>query len=143
MTKLPTWPTPPHPHPMSLVLKLNSDAAVYDDGTAAFGFVVRDDTGDVLAAGAKREVAGGSSTLLEARALLHGLSISADCGLQIQLVETDSELLIRAINGKVEGEPYVMSVVRDIRSLASVWIEEIPPSCFASLLEDARHMPKL
>ncbi|KAL8497475.1 hypothetical protein ACS0TY_020977 [Phlomoides rotata] len=108
------WTTPPPG-----TFKLNSDAAVYNDGTTGYGFVVRDDVGAALCAGAKREVAGGSSTLVEARALLYGLETAAACGQRVSFVESDSELLIRAINGDFEGEIYVMAVVVCIRKLAS------------------------
>ncbi|KAL8486639.1 hypothetical protein ACS0TY_023363 [Phlomoides rotata] len=42
------WTAPP-----TGTLKLNSDAAVYNDGTTTYGFVVRDSHGEILAAGVK------------------------------------------------------------------------------------------
>ncbi|KAL8540904.1 hypothetical protein ACS0TY_002234 [Phlomoides rotata] len=78
------WETP---SPPAGTFKFNSDATIFNDGTVGYGFVVRDDGGEVLIAGAKRETAGGSSTLVEARALLHGLDTSAACGQRVFHVE--------------------------------------------------------
>ncbi|KAL8520513.1 hypothetical protein ACS0TY_011149 [Phlomoides rotata] len=108
------WESPPPG-----MIKLNTDAVVFGDGTVGYGCVVRDDRGEVLLAGAKRELGGGSSMLVEARALLYGLETTAAGGQQVWQVESDSELLIRVINGDYEGEIYVMAVVHCIRRLAS------------------------
>ncbi|KAL8530384.1 hypothetical protein ACS0TY_007427 [Phlomoides rotata] len=117
------WETPPLG-----TFKLNSDAEVYKDRIVAYDFVV-------LIAGAKSETAGGSSTLIEARALLHGFATSAECGQHIAHAESDLELFIRSINGNFEGKIYVM------KSDEQVWFEEIPASCISYLWEDVRLLP--
>ncbi|KAL8508099.1 hypothetical protein ACS0TY_018598 [Phlomoides rotata] len=48
------------------LLKINSDAAQFNDDSVGFGFVVRVNRGDVQAAGVKRCRADGDSTLIEA-----------------------------------------------------------------------------
>lgn len=82
------------------------------------GFVVRNDVGEVMISGSKRQRRGGSSTLIEALALLFSLNIVRDSGIRGIVAESDSELLIKAINREIEEEPYVMQTIEDIRILA-------------------------
>ncbi|KAL8533813.1 hypothetical protein ACS0TY_010001 [Phlomoides rotata] len=68
-SKAPTrWLKPPRG-----VSKLNTNAAMYRDGTAGLGFIVRNEEGHVMLAGTKRIAVGGSSNLVEAMAILYGL----------------------------------------------------------------------
>lgn len=62
----PVWPWQPPPvnH-----LKLNSDAAIFSDGIRGLGFVVRNDVGEVILAGARICWSDGDSTLAEALAM--------------------------------------------------------------------------
>ncbi|KAL8506704.1 hypothetical protein ACS0TY_017559 [Phlomoides rotata] len=104
--------------PPAGTLKLNSDAAVFADGTAGFGFVIRDAYGLVTLAGTKRCRARGNSTLVEALALRYGIQQALTSGLSSFQIETDSEILAMAIRGKGVHADYIMMLVEDIRSLA-------------------------
>ncbi|KAL8534038.1 hypothetical protein ACS0TY_010166 [Phlomoides rotata] len=79
---------------------------MYRDGTAGFGFVARNEDGKVMLAGAKRIAAGGSSPLMEAMAMQYGLQSAVEGGLTNLIAETDSETLARALNNKIDSEPY-------------------------------------
>lgn len=98
-------------------LKLNSDAAVFRDGTVGYDFVVRNENGGVILAGAKRERVAGASELAEAMALRFGLGISLQSGLSNLLVETDSEIVVRAIMRDNDVDPYTMLIIEDIKKL--------------------------
>ncbi|KAL8543850.1 hypothetical protein ACS0TY_004418 [Phlomoides rotata] len=52
---------------------LNSNAAIFDDETMGFGFVIRDANGLVILAGSKRCRARENSTLVEALALRYNI----------------------------------------------------------------------
>lgn len=86
--------------------------------TTLLGFVIRNERGEVMAAGSRRQQGGGSSTLIKATALRFGIGIAYECGLNCFTLESDSECLIKAINGEIIEEPYVMALVQDIRRLA-------------------------
>ncbi|KAL8519241.1 hypothetical protein ACS0TY_010254 [Phlomoides rotata] len=98
--------------------KINTDAAIFEDGTVGLGFIVRDDMGQTLIAGSKRCRGSDSSTLVEALALKFGLKTAQLGGLLVNIIESDSERLVRTINGDTDDEPYVMSLVDDIKLLA-------------------------
>ncbi|KAL8520299.1 hypothetical protein ACS0TY_011008 [Phlomoides rotata] len=99
--------------------KLNSDVAIFDDGTVGFGFVIRDANGLVILAGSKRCQARGSSTLVEALALRYIIQHAYASGLTPFHSETDSELLVLAIRGEREHDAYTMMLVEDICFLLS------------------------
>ncbi|KAL8469857.1 hypothetical protein ACS0TY_032640 [Phlomoides rotata] len=63
-----SWGPPP-----AGTYKLNSDAAIFADGTVGFGFVIQDANGLVILAGSKRCRAWGNSTLVEALALRYNI----------------------------------------------------------------------
>lgn len=100
-------------------LKLNSDAALFQDGLVGLGFVIRNDRSEVIVSGSRRQPGGGGSTLVEALALCFGIRIANECGLSNIIFESDSESLIKAINGELIEDPYVMSIIREIQRLAT------------------------
>ncbi|KAL8462588.1 hypothetical protein ACS0TY_033572 [Phlomoides rotata] len=63
-----SWRTPP-----AGLCKLNSDAAIFDDGTVVFGFIIRDTNGLVILAGSKRCRVWGNNTLVEALTLWYNI----------------------------------------------------------------------
>ncbi|KAL8462317.1 hypothetical protein ACS0TY_032576 [Phlomoides rotata] len=107
------WCTPP-----AGTYKLNSDAAVFADGTIGFGFVIRDANGLLILAGTKRCRARGNSMLVEALALRYNIQQALTSGLSSFQIETDSEILAMAIRGERVHADYIMMLVEDIRSLA-------------------------
>ncbi|KAL8516338.1 hypothetical protein ACS0TY_014846 [Phlomoides rotata] len=112
--------------------KLNTDAAIFRDGIVGLGFIVRDDQGKILLTGSMRLCDGGSSTLVEARALLFGFETFALGGLTIHAIETDSERLIQTIKGFAEDEPYLSTLewmpilYRDGNGAGLEWVWPIP-----------------
>ncbi|KAL8491268.1 hypothetical protein ACS0TY_023054 [Phlomoides rotata] len=106
-------------HPPRGTLKLNSDAGVFSDGSVGLGFVVRDSSGKVVMAGAKRcAAAGDNSTIIEALALRFGLENVQENGLCNIILEVDSRNLWLAVRGEMEMDPSSMLVVGDIQHLA-------------------------
>ncbi|KAL8502190.1 hypothetical protein ACS0TY_021343 [Phlomoides rotata] len=63
-----TWKPPP-----TGMSKINTDAAVFGDGTVGFGFVIRNAEGLVEMAGSKRTPVQGDSTFVEALAMRFAL----------------------------------------------------------------------
>ncbi|KAL8500978.1 hypothetical protein ACS0TY_020529 [Phlomoides rotata] len=98
--------------------KLNSDAAIFADGTVGFDFVIRDANGLVILAGSKRCQARGNSTLVEALALRYIIQHAILSCLTSFQTETDSKILAMAIRGERVHADYIMMLVEDIRSLA-------------------------
>ncbi|KAL8545826.1 hypothetical protein ACS0TY_005808 [Phlomoides rotata] len=89
--------------PAQGMLKLNSDAGVFSDGSVGLGFVVRDEKGMVILVGAKwSSIVTDNSTLIEALALRFGAISALNHGLTVALLETDSRNLVRAIQSKIE-----------------------------------------
>ncbi|KAL8547110.1 hypothetical protein ACS0TY_006725 [Phlomoides rotata] len=102
------------------LLKLNSDAGVFSDGYVGLGFVIRDELGAVVLAGAKRcLVAADNNTLIEALALRFGATLSLNHGLTVSLLESDSCNLVRAIRSKSEVDVLSTMVIDDIADLVS------------------------
>ncbi|KAL8505170.1 hypothetical protein ACS0TY_016399 [Phlomoides rotata] len=60
------------------------------------------------------------STLAEALALKFGITATLEAGLGGIQVESDSELLIRTIQGDQTEEAYIMAIVEDIRSMSNI-----------------------
>lgn len=73
-------------------LKLNSDVAVFKDGSMGFGFVIRNSSGDVSISGSSWRRGAGSSTLGEALALRFALRASLDFGFRRFLVEIERKM---------------------------------------------------
>ncbi|KAK6123143.1 hypothetical protein DH2020_043139 [Rehmannia glutinosa] len=88
--------TPPPPG----TLKLNSDAAIYKDGTVGYGFIIRHAVGDVILAGAKKTIADGSILIIEALAMMFALRSARETGIRDIHVESDCKMLIDGIGGK-------------------------------------------
>ncbi|KAL8502189.1 hypothetical protein ACS0TY_021342 [Phlomoides rotata] len=78
-------------------MKLNSGATSLPNGVAGFGFVIQDDSGDVLLSGCKRQRVDGNSTLLEAMALRFGLQSARTHRIEVHLIEMDSSNLCNAL----------------------------------------------
>ncbi|KAL8526015.1 hypothetical protein ACS0TY_015293 [Phlomoides rotata] len=132
-------------------------------------FIVRDEEGKNLIASSKRCRGDGSSTLVEALALRFGLETTLLGGLSVHIIESDSERLVRSINGELDDEPYVMSLVEDIKILAAdshcpivqyahrnsnkvahlgrnepfeeIWTDRLPTCCMNVILNDVRRKP--
>ncbi|KAL8499299.1 hypothetical protein ACS0TY_022324 [Phlomoides rotata] len=102
-------------------LKLNSDAACFSDGLVGFGFIIRNERGEVQLAGTKHCSAGGNNTLIKAFALRFGMQMSMVRGFRPRILESDCHNLILALTGRLEGNPQTMMIVDDILSMRTPW----------------------
>ncbi|KAL8480222.1 hypothetical protein ACS0TY_026952 [Phlomoides rotata] len=92
------WAPPSNPS-----LKLNEDAGVFPNNSVGLGFVVHDWKGQPILAGAQRcSASTQNSTLIEALTLRFGVSKAASKGLRITALETDSQSLALALQGRKE-----------------------------------------
>ncbi|KAL8543703.1 hypothetical protein ACS0TY_004317 [Phlomoides rotata] len=107
------WSRPP-----SGKSKINMDAAFFEDGIVGIGFIIRDESGKTMLAGSKRCRGSGNNTLVEALALRFGLETALLGGFKVHIAESDSERLVRTLHGNTDEEPYVLSLVEDIKILA-------------------------
>lgn len=83
--------------PTEGTLKLNCDASVRDSAGASIAGVVRDESGQVRWCFAERTGGGFDVRTTEALAVLHGLKIACDNGVREMIVETDAQLVVRAL----------------------------------------------
>ncbi|XP_041016296.1 uncharacterized protein LOC121258801 [Juglans microcarpa x Juglans regia] len=97
-TPTPCWNVPP-----TSFFKLNVDGALfYDNQKAGVGAVVRDDHGQVIMAVSKTEPEVSKAESVELLAMLRGLQFSSQMGLSKIILESDSLILVEAL--QVEGE---------------------------------------
>lgn len=107
------WKPPDHG-----LLKINSDAAVFADGSVGLGFVIRDSGGRVKLAGSKRCLAAAeNSTLIEALALRFGVQSANSNGLLLSILEADSSNLIMTLQGNWQADTHTLSITEDILDL--------------------------
>ncbi|KAK6116053.1 hypothetical protein DH2020_008322 [Rehmannia glutinosa] len=113
--KRPQW-IPPPPG----TLKVNTDVAVFHDGTVGYGFVIRDNAGAVSLAGARREQKQGSSTILEGIAMLFAIEKALEAGFTGFQVESDSKCLIEGLQGKRKPEATWNVILEDVTQYANM-----------------------
>ncbi|KAL8536902.1 hypothetical protein ACS0TY_012181 [Phlomoides rotata] len=106
--------------PSGGVLKLNSDAANFSDGSMGFGFVLRNHDDTVLVAGSKSILVPRNNTLIEALALRYALRTVTDHGHHDLCLESDSQILISTLQTQQEADPQTMLVLDDIRGLPTI-----------------------
>ena len=108
------WIPPPHN-----VYKLNYDAAVFkDSASSGFGAVIRNFSGDVMAAMTVKGPAVQGSDLVELLACRKALEFAIDAGFTRLVVEGDSVNATRWIASGTENQSAIGHVVGDIRHLA-------------------------
>lgn len=102
--------------PLPCSLKINSDAACDPrGGRTGIGVVVRDEKGKMVIAKSSLKMGGLDPLSAEAYAMLVGLRSAIDFGLNNLWVESDSQLLVKAINeGGLDFAPQG-SLLNDIR----------------------------
>ncbi|XP_048498228.1 uncharacterized protein LOC125496729 [Beta vulgaris subsp. vulgaris] len=95
-------------------LKINSDAAMFDDGKVGIGGVVRDAEGDVLMATCVVMEGGGEVDIAEGLAARHSLQVALDAGFRCVILESDNlKLISHLISGKEENNSFGF-VISDI-----------------------------
>ena len=98
------------------MVKLNFDGSLQGN-SAAGGFIIRDQKGEILALGADNY--GHTSVLLaESRALRDGLETALNAGFYRLTVEGDNSLVIAAFNKKLAVPWRLKTVMQDIQVLA-------------------------
>ncbi|KAL8556410.1 hypothetical protein ACS0TY_004016 [Phlomoides rotata] len=101
--------------PMTRSLKMNVDAGVFQDGTVGLRFIVRNEVGHLVLAGARRcNTSAESSTLIEALALWFSILEAVSKGMQILALEIDSQILARALQGTTLVDASSAMIVEDI-----------------------------
>ncbi|KAB2613285.1 hypothetical protein D8674_035601 [Pyrus ussuriensis x Pyrus communis] len=98
------------------VFKLNFDGSVKNNG-AAGGFVIQDECGDPVLAGA-RSLGEVSINVVECLALRDALWMAISRGLQKIMVEGDSKLIIEAVQGTSSVLWRVKTIIDDIKLIA-------------------------
>ncbi|KAL8514105.1 hypothetical protein ACS0TY_013287 [Phlomoides rotata] len=107
------WKSPPRGN-----LKLNSDAGVFSDGSVGLGFIVRNEAGELVLAGAKRcWVAADNSTTIEALELHFGLLSVCSRGLHVDLIESDSLSLVHALVEHSKTDAVSALIIGDVDGL--------------------------
>ena len=105
------WRPPP-----SNWVKCNSDSAWHNErDTSGLGWICRNETGEVLWAGARAVTKTGSAILAEAEALKWGAETLANFGYKNIIFETDSLQLAKMINGTEEVWPILHPTIELIR----------------------------
>ncbi|KAK6154844.1 hypothetical protein DH2020_009092 [Rehmannia glutinosa] len=100
------------------VLKLNTDAALFNEGDAGLGFILRDHAGRSVLAGAKRTMMEGSSIFVEGMAILFALRSINDAGLHGFEVESDCKILVDGLQGKDIPDTHRDLICEDILGAA-------------------------
>lgn len=98
--------------------KINSDAAVFEDGKVGLGGVMRDDVGDVIAAVCEEVRGRMEVSEAEAMAARLALSIAIDVGLRDIILESDCLKLITQLKNGKEDQTSFGFITRDIQELA-------------------------
>jgi len=97
-------------------VKINCDGAKSPNGASA-GFVIRSWTGGLLLAGG-RFLEQAPILVAEATAVRDGIIAALDAGFRSIEVEGDNQIVIRAIQGRIEPPWRIASLIEDIRNLS-------------------------
>jgi len=106
--------TPPDPG----IHKLNFDAGKIGDECCGWGFVIRDNQGDVELMGVKQGMGFSSPEVEEARACLFALRIALNRGFRQLIVEGDCQALIGKLKAKSSPNNSLGYFISDILSLS-------------------------
>ena len=107
------WVPPPQ-----AVYKLNYDAAVFEDSASSgFGAVIRNSTGEVMAAMTVKGPTVRGSEVAELLACRKALEFAIDAGFSVLIVEGDSVSVTRWIASGSDIQSTMGNVVGDIRHL--------------------------
>ncbi|XP_057432186.1 uncharacterized protein LOC130724935 [Lotus japonicus] len=88
-------------------------------GAASFGFIARNENGEVLAAATKPAMACLSPLLAEAEAFRWNMGLALELGFRVVMMERDCKALHDAWFKKDKGCSYLFSVISDCNDLAS------------------------
>ncbi|KAI4987321.1 hypothetical protein ZWY2020_020121 [Hordeum vulgare] len=119
--KCPTrWRPPPGD-----MIKINADGSfIPGQDNSGWGVVARDATGEVIAARAGRQDHVQNAFAAEVYALSHAISLGADLGLVKVIFETDSMLLMKAMDlARVDVSAYAV-VIEDLKYQLKIWFSK-------------------
>lgn len=118
-------------------LKLNADAGVFSDGTVGLGFVIRNTSGEVQLAGARRcRAPTQNSTIIEALALKFGIQQALRKDLRNLILESDSSNLIQTLRGDLDRDTQTRLITDDIQDL----VHELGDTTFSFVRRNANHV---
>ncbi|KAJ4717566.1 Ribonuclease H-like domain containing protein [Melia azedarach] len=103
--------------PMDPWYKLNVDAAIdKEGGIAGLGCIVRNSDGAVMASATIKKLVSGDVEQAEALAILEGVKIACDSGLQPLIVESDAINVVNLINGKLSSKGEIIWIISEIQN---------------------------
>ncbi|XP_048494306.1 uncharacterized protein LOC125494668 [Beta vulgaris subsp. vulgaris] len=109
-----TWSLPP-----TTFVKINVDAHVRHDVGVSFGMVIRDEGGNVVAAGVRRIASNWRPALAEAGAAQFGVEVARRMGFEKVMLESDSINVVQAIRQRQRGAAPIFLLFDDIIDMSS------------------------
>ncbi|KAI5018161.1 hypothetical protein ZWY2020_043049 [Hordeum vulgare] len=107
--------------PVTKMLKINTDGAFSENPRrGGWGFVIRDSDGAVAVSGAGKMAFLMDAVHAEAEACIQGLTTTMNWGMTRIVVETDSKVLVDALNKEVYDRSHIGVIVRDAQMLAGL-----------------------
>ncbi|KAE8801695.1 hypothetical protein D1007_22731 [Hordeum vulgare] len=107
--------------PETEVLKINTDGAFSENPRrGGWGFVIRDSAGVVAGSGAGKMEFPMDAAHTEAEACIQGLTAAMNWGMTRVVVETDSKVLVDALNKEEYDRSHIGVIVRDAQMLAGL-----------------------
>ncbi|XP_021770747.1 uncharacterized protein LOC110734931 [Chenopodium quinoa] len=127
------WKAPP-----TGIIKVNSDAAIFDPDKVGLGGLMRDNVGDVVAATCLRMEGKYDVDVVEAMALRHALVIAMEAGFVKVCLETDNLKLHHMIIVCRSGNRVAHNLAKLSINCSSlrVWLEEYPAEIQAVVMAD-------
>lgn len=112
-------------------LKINTDGAFSPlDRTGSWGYAIRDSVGEVICAGTGKIEQALDALHAEAVACMEGLSAAADHGMQNLILESDSLMLINALQGDAFRMAATGGIIAEIKHLiASSFVSFVSNHC--------------
>jgi hypothetical protein len=117
------------------MMKLNVDGAFREsDKNGGWGYVIRDENGDVIQLGSGRVLFATSPMHMELTACIQGVTAAISLGINNLTLETDAQQVVRAIQGDDFRLAVVGGLVHELKVLlaeyfASFLVNYVPREC--------------
>ncbi|KAG9129294.1 hypothetical protein Leryth_015680 [Lithospermum erythrorhizon] len=116
--------TPSWTKPSSGYIKMNVDAAIHKhQQVIGFGWVIRDDKGQFISAGTKRDAFTSNAEQAELLAIKFAVGFLHQHSFELVIIESDCMTAIGKINAEVEDLSMVGNIVADIKRVALLFGE--------------------
>ncbi|GAA0183176.1 hypothetical protein LIER_30638 [Lithospermum erythrorhizon] len=116
--------TPSWTKPSSGYIKMNVDAAIHKhQQVIGFGWVIRDDKGQFISAGTKRDAFTSNAEQAELLAIKFAVGFLHQHSFELVIIESDCMTAIGKINAEVEDLSMVGNIVADIKRVALLFRE--------------------